>query len=43
MLVSHRPALLAIADRAVRLEAGTIVDDGPVAEVLARDGAAPTT
>jgi len=42
VMVTHRPALLALADRAVRLEGGTIADDGPVAEVLARDGAGPT-
>ncbi len=41
IMVTHRPALLALADRAVRLEGGSVVDDGTVAEVLARqhDGA----
>ena len=39
VMVTHRPALLALADRAVRLEAGRIADRGPVADVLARDGA----
>jgi ABC-type bacteriocin/lantibiotic exporter with double-glycine peptidase domain len=42
-MVTHRPALLALADRAVRLEAGRIADAGPVADVLARDGAVPAT
>ena len=41
VLVTHRPAVLALADRAVRLDGGRVVDDGPVADVLARDGAAP--
>ncbi len=41
VMVTHRPALLALADRAVRLEAGGIADDGPIAQVLARDGATP--
>jgi ABC-type bacteriocin/lantibiotic exporter with double-glycine peptidase domain len=39
VMVTHRPALLALADRAVRLDGGAVADDGPVAEVLARDGA----
>ncbi len=38
VMVTHRPALLALADRAVRLDAGRLVDDGPVADVLAREG-----
>jgi ABC-type bacteriocin/lantibiotic exporter with double-glycine peptidase domain len=41
VMVTHRPALLALADRAVRLEAGGIADDGPIAQVLARDGVTP--
>jgi ABC-type bacteriocin/lantibiotic exporter with double-glycine peptidase domain len=40
VMVTHRPALLALADRAIRLEGGRIVDSGAVADVLARDGAA---
>ncbi|MFP4359691.1 MAG: peptidase domain-containing ABC transporter [Alphaproteobacteria bacterium] len=41
VIVTHRPALLALADRAVRLEAGRLVDAGEVAEVLAREAGAP--
>jgi ABC-type bacteriocin/lantibiotic exporter with double-glycine peptidase domain len=42
VMVTHRPALLALATHAVRLEAGRIVDRGPVADVLARE-AGPAT
>ena len=38
VMVTHRPALLALADRAIRLERGRIVDQGTVADVLARSG-----
>ncbi len=39
IMVTHRPALLALADRAVRLSEGRVVDEGPVADVLARQSA----
>ncbi|TVQ37705.1 MAG: peptidase domain-containing ABC transporter [Geminicoccaceae bacterium] len=41
VMVTHRPALLALADRAVRLDHGRIVDQGSVADVLARGASAP--
>jgi ABC-type bacteriocin/lantibiotic exporter with double-glycine peptidase domain len=41
VMVTHRPALLGLADRAIRLEGGTIADAGAVADVLARGGANP--
>jgi ABC-type bacteriocin/lantibiotic exporter with double-glycine peptidase domain len=43
LMVTHRPALLALADRAVRLDGGVVADDGPVADVLARGGGANPT
>ncbi|MEO1093168.1 MAG: ATP-binding cassette domain-containing protein, partial [Pseudomonadota bacterium] len=36
VMVTHRPALLALADRAVRLDHGRVVDDGAVTDVLVR-------
>jgi ABC-type bacteriocin/lantibiotic exporter with double-glycine peptidase domain len=42
VMVTHRPALLALADRAVRLDRGRIADVGPVADVLARANAPAT-
>ncbi|MFW5679976.1 MAG: ATP-binding cassette domain-containing protein, partial [Pseudomonadota bacterium] len=36
VMVTHRPALLALADRAIRMDRGRIVDSGTVADVLAR-------
>lgn len=36
VMVTHRAALLALAERCIRLEDGCVVDDGPVADVLAR-------
>ena len=38
VIVTHRPALVALADRVVVLDAGRIVDSGPLDEVLARGG-----
>ncbi len=36
LLVTHRPAVVEACDRAILLEAGRLVADGPPAEVLAR-------
>ncbi len=40
VMVTHRPALLALANRAVRLERGRIVDSGSVTDVLRRSAVA---
>lgn len=40
IMVTHRPALLALATHGLRLDHGRIVDRGPMSEVLARSGGA---
>jgi ATP-binding cassette subfamily C protein LapB len=40
VISTHRPALFAICNRLIVLDRGRIAADGPVAEVLAKAGAA---
>jgi ATP-binding cassette, subfamily C, bacterial LapB len=40
IIATHRPALFSICDRLIVLDRGRVAADGPVAEVLAKAGAA---